>query len=494
MIKLSFEQKQDIGLKYVLDLCDPACPYGMKRLKTATFDLPADISELKHELDNISIIVDALEKTPDQINSIRHQLSTLKDITGSVENCENGDLTEIELFQLTAFLLRVKELIPLVEKLEGYTRLEGIYLTSVDKPLLVLDPNNTGKLSFYVEDTRTPELQRIRRRKRELESETRNGADKLTEKSINLTGEYSDERSLIIRDEERELNAIYMVMSDALRPMLPSLRANIDAVGRLDAVISKALLARRFNGTRPFIGGEFLLMEGATNPELIDALSLESREFTPITAKLPRGVTVLTGSNMGGKSIAIKTITLNVALALSGYFVYCNRAEIPAFTHADVINRDFSSMIGGLSGFGGEIKRFNETVEKLIDGGFSFIAMDEFARGTNAEEGSAIVQGVVKYLNDKKAITLLATHYDNAAFFAAKRYQVRGLRREEIDTARNIGLSHNKDVFAVAEFMDYGLVQVDNENECPRDAILICRLLGMNDEILKIIDETVDGM
>ena len=37
MIRLSFEQKEDIGFKYVRDLLEPVCPYGVKRLKTEGF-------------------------------------------------------------------------------------------------------------------------------------------------------------------------------------------------------------------------------------------------------------------------------------------------------------------------------------------------------------------------------------------------------------------------------------------------------------------------
>ena len=32
--------------------------------------------------------------------------------------------------------------------------------------------------------------------------------------------------------------------------------------------------------------------------------------------------------------------------------------------------------------------------------------------------------------------------------------------------------------------MDYGLIAVERETECPRDALRICRILGMKQEIL----------
>ena len=271
-------------------------------------------------------------------------------------------------------------------------------------------------------------------------------------------------------------------MSEALRPHLEALRADADAAGRLDASLSKALLARRFGCRRPAIGGETLRMTGAVHPEIAAGLAERGRSFTPITVELPRGVTVLTGANMGGKSVAMKTVVLNIALALSGCFVFCKSAAVPLFDRLELINRDFSNAVGGLSSFGGEILRFNAAAEALERGGLSFIAMDEFARGTNAQEGAAIARGVVKYLSDKNAVTLLATHYDGTAEYAARHYQVKGLRRLEDEGA--VSGTERDGLRRIETAMDYGLIPVEPGTECPRDALRICRILGMKPEIL----------
>ena len=475
MVGLDYEHRKDIGLKYILDLLEPACPYGAKLLKQARFYKPDEKTELERELDNVAVIVSALEKEPDKVNAVRHALSTLKDVSGSIKNCDGGSLTETELFELTAFLLRMKELIPLAEALPGYKDMTGVRFERVDAPLAILDPAGSGRLSFYIEDSRTPELSRLRREKRELEKQLREqGADR---------EEMMAQRLEVANSEERELQSIYAASSDSLRMFLPVLSSNANAAGRLDAVISKAVLARRFSGVRPEIGGDTLSFTGAVNPEIAEALGSDGREFTPITAELPRGATILTGANMGGKSVAVKTIALNCALALMGFFVFCESAAAPVFDCIELINRDFSSATGGLSSFGGEILRFNEAVDRLSRGGLSFIAMDEFARGTNSAEGAAIVRGVVKYLNGKNAVTILATHYDGAAEFASRRYQVRGLR--DIDEESGYPKDAAGGVASIANNMDYGLIRVDNDEECPKDAMRICRLLGMKEEILR---------
>ena len=41
----------------------------------------------------------------------------------------------------------------------------------------------------------------------------------------------------------------------------------------------------------------------------------------------------------------------------------------------------------------------------------------------------------------------------------------------------------------IARHMNYGLYRVEGRQDCPRDALNICRLLGMRPEILKMVEE-----
>lgn len=473
-MELSYEQKEDLGLKYVLDLLEPACPYGAKRLKEEGFYPPERAEELDRELDNVALLLDCLKTEPRRVDALRDAMMCLKDISGTLRNGEHAPLSEVELFELTAFVLRMKALISKAEALPFYGRLTGIVFAPVDGALGILDPSGSGRLTFFIEDARSPTLLESRREKRELEKLLREpdcDRDALLARRLNAA-----------KAEELALGEVYREMSEALRPHLPALRQDAAAAGRLDAVICKALLARRFGTCRPTVGGGVLRLENAVNPEIAAALAERGRTFAPISVEMPQGVTVLTGANMGGKSVAIKTVTLNIALALMGFFPFCESARVPLFARMELINRDFSNAAGGLSSFGGEIMRFNEAAARLREGGLSFIAMDEFARGTNAQEGAAIARGVVKYLSERNAVTLLATHYDGTAEYAARHYQVRGLRKLAGETTAPPDAKHG--LRLIEDAMDYGLIPVEREAECPRDALRICRILGMEPELL----------
>jgi len=476
-MKLSFEQRQELGLKFLTDLLHPATPFGAERLKEQRFYAPEELEELHQEQDNVELLCRAMAEERDEVAALEHAMSRVKDVRGSLRHCaQGGDLGEIELFQVNAFVNELKRTIPLARALREYPALHGAALTDVDGALEVLDPTHSGKLSFYIEDARTPALLDIRRAKTQVERELGTCAP---EEKAGLMAQ----RLRVVKDEELELSRIYAAMSADLRPFVPGLLDNTRALAVLDAALQKAWLARRFPSARPLVGAERLAMEDAVSPMVAEALAEQGRTFTPISITMPRGVTVLTGANMGGKSVSMQTVALNVCLALMGYFVFAVRAEVPMFRHIELINRDFGTARGGLSSFGGEICRFNEAAARIGADAPSLLIMDEFARGTNSGEGAAIVRSAAAWLGRQNAFTLLATHYDGAAALAAAHYQVKGLSRmpEELPGP---GADRLK---LIADSMDYGLIPVEADRPCPRDAVKICRLLGMEEEILQNI-------
>ncbi|MBQ2323105.1 MAG: hypothetical protein II379_00800, partial [Oscillospiraceae bacterium] len=144
MIALSYEQSEDLGLKYVRDLLEPVCPYGVKRLRAEGFYDAARRDALERELDNVALLCAALEADERAVLDLRHALSALKDLSGIFSACEGRALSEVELYELTAFCLRLKALIPRAEALPGYDRLDGVRFPAVDAPLAILDPAGTG--------------------------------------------------------------------------------------------------------------------------------------------------------------------------------------------------------------------------------------------------------------------------------------------------------------------------------------------------------------
>ena len=214
-----------------------------------------------------------------------------------------------------------------------------------------------------------------------------------------------------------------------------------------------------------------------------------SRMLLSNSITLTPGATVITGANMGGKSVAMKTVALNVLLLQAGFLVCAKKARMPLFHSVKMLFDDLQSIQSGLSGFGSEIVQFEKALAQ-VEQGYSLFLLDEFARGTNPDEGALIVQAVTRYLNDVNAISLLTTHYDKVAEFARTHYQIIGLRDIDPEAIRReLAVTSEDGVAVIARHMNYGLYRVEGKSDCPRDALNICRMLSLKPEILTMIEE-----
>ena len=482
MITLSFAQKESIGFQYVLDALQTNSPYGEERVRELKPFRRADRGELLRQLANVQRV---LEKEPDcqkTLDRLLRVFMTVKHIRPTVQKCLETALNEIELFEVKCYLLRCSEMLPLFRELQPVLGLEGISLKDTDGALALLDPEGNRVASFYLADGYSPLLRSVRKEKRALEEQIRRA-----------TGEEREAlqaaRTLVAAEEEREEGRIRKELSEALRPYVADMLHNMEMIGEIDLTVEKARLARRYGGVLPELTEDTLDMTDMVNPRVLDLLRDQKKTFTPVSMALGKGAAVITGANMGGKSVAMKTLALNVLLTHCGFFPFAAKAAVPLFDSIYIISEDLESIDRGLSSFGGEMARFNRMVREM-EGEFPLILLDEFARGTNPDEGAAIVQAVTKYLNGQNAVTVLATHYDRVARWGSVHYQVIGLKELDVEALRKELAAYAGDagVELISRHMNYGLYRVEDAQDCPRDAVNICRLLDMKAEILQEID------
>ena len=162
---------------------------------------------------------------------------------------------------------------------------------------------------------------------------------------------------------------------------------------------------------------------------------------------------------------------------------------MPLFESVLMLFEDMQSIQSGLSGFGSEIVQFQKALAQ-VEQGYSLFLLDEFARGTNPDEGAVIVQAVTKYLNEVNAISLLTTHYDKVAENARLHYQIIGLRDVDPEQIRQeLAATGDDGIQVIARHMNYGLYRVEGKSDCPRDALNICRMLSLKPEILEKIEQ-----
>lgn len=480
---MDFWQRENIGFEYIKSKMLPATPFGAELIKNI-YPFDRDKRDtLKEELKNLNNLYQKYDNVKSDVNAIRRIFMQMKDVRGSIKFGSDNTLSDIELFEIKTLFMHMEKLKPLIERVSKEIGLTGFDMEPVSDAVDILDPEGRRIPSFAIYDDYSPELKLIRKRKRDIEIKM--------QESDTAFEELKDKRLAAIVEEEKEERKIREDLSVKLRPYFDRALKNIDVIGRLDLLLEKYRVAKLYPSCLPEITEDALSLEETTNPFICDILEEKGLKFTPITIDMTIGTTVLTGANMGGKSVTLKTVALNTYLALCGFFVYANVASIPLFDEIVIISEESQSVDKGLSSFGAQIVELKNLLNE-IEGKYIFAILDEFARGTNPKEGESIVRGLVALLNKKRAISLLVTHFDHVAELSGSHYQVRGLQGASEDKIAKALLTKSSDdakITAIAEFMNYGIFKVKKQAQPPKEALMICRLLGLQEELMDILVE-----
>jgi MutS domain V len=121
------------------------------------------------------------------------------------------------------------------------------------------------------------------------------------------------------------------------------------------------------------------------------------------------GVLIVSGSNMSGKSTLLRTVGVNVVLALAGAPVRAVSLHLsPLQVGASIRIQD--SLQAGASRFYAEIKRLRQIVELTNGGRPVLFLLDEILHGTNSHDRQIGGERVVRGLIERGAIGLITTH------------------------------------------------------------------------------------
>lgn len=118
---------------------------------------------------------------------------------------------------------------------------------------------------------------------------------------------------------------------------------------------------------------------------------------------------LVTGSNMAGKSTYLRSIGVNVVLAMAGAPVCAHSFSI---SHVQLISsmRITDNLEESTSTFYAELKKLKTIIEKVNAGESVFILLDEILRGTNSLDRHTGSKALIKQLIKKKAAAIIATH------------------------------------------------------------------------------------
>ena len=182
----------------------------------------------------------------------------------------------------------------------------------------------------------------------------------------------------------------------------------LDAIGELEALCSLAGYAYE-HPDDPFPE----IVEGRTCFEGDDLRHplLPRDHCVPNTVRLEQDLQLLvvSGSNMSGKSTLLRTVGVNVVLALAGAPTRATRLRLSPLVMGATL-RVQDSLQGGTSAFYAEILRLRSIME-LTQGPVAVLfLLDEILHGTNSHDRAIGAEAVVRDLIERGAIGLVTTH------------------------------------------------------------------------------------
>lgn len=470
---------ETLKINSILEKIETLSSYGMEVYKKTGYFSINDIKLLQKEFDIMEFMKNYKKNNKDIFQKLEGLIHRLKNLNQIIKNCrENLILDEIELFELKIQVFLIEEIRLILEKFPNEAF--EFKLNSLKKMMKILDPNNEKIGTFYIYDSYSLKLKEIRDTKKNIEKEIYSSANH--EKTALL----KEKRLEIVVEEEKEELRIREIISKEIFFNIDSFEINIQRIGKLDFLITKISFAEKYGGVKPEISKEFTIdAKGLINIELHELLVKKGKKFTPVSIVLEKGVTVITGANMGGKTIALRTIAENLYLFHRGFFPLGERVSFPIVDYIFYISDDMQDLSKGLSTFGAEISKLKE-VGIFLELGKGFIAFDEFARGTNPEEGKKFAKSLANFLNSKESISLMTTHFDGIVNSNMNHYQVVGLKNIDFEKLkRNMELNKNS-LGIFQEHMDYRLEKT-TDFRVPKYAYNIATLLGVEKNFLEIL-------
>ncbi|HEY2663165.1 MAG TPA: endonuclease MutS2 [Candidatus Binataceae bacterium] len=239
--------------------------------------------------------------------------------------------------------------------------------------------------------------------------------------------ELNNRLMMLEREAEAEQRRIYERLTGLVRGYRRELRLTLSAMIKLDALNARAIFAERYECSAPEIVDREIGLKSARHPLLVAS----GREVIPIDIAIGAGTRgiVISGPNTGGKTVALKTLGLLIAMAQSGLMIPAEAgAKLMVFRALFVDIGDNQSIEADLSSFSAHIANLTEITKTLRAP--ALVILDEPGAGTDPTEGSALTIGLLEFFAARNCIVAVATHSAAVKLYA---YAQAGLESAAVD-------------------------------------------------------------
>ena len=447
------------GLRFMIDNLCTHSSYSRKIMLESTMMYDKNAIENTYSVMKEFYEVVKNDENKNIVQSLQFKLCNLKDINHTISRLATSVvIDDIELYEVKSLALLSADVKNILEKIS----LDKIIkIPNLDDVVKILDPDGLRIATFYIYDSYSEELASLR--------------NKLKEKDV-----YQEE---IYNEVMRIEDEIRAELSSKLRPYSEAMTLALNALADVDINIAKSLQMKELGLCFPTISLKNISSyKGIFHPEVKSILEKEKREYQKVDIDFGLKPLIIMGSNMGGKTIVLKTLAMCQYLLQFGFGVPATSADMMIYDEIFCLTTDDQSINKGLSSFAAEMKNIDAVIKSsrrdakycvsdCIDAKccVSTLALiDEPARTTNPTEGTALVSSLVKLLQDRAMSLVIVTHY-NIKTYNNKCLRVKGL---------------------IDGNMNYELVET-HEGEVPHEALNIAETLGIDSQWIEMAKEII---
>lgn len=214
-------------------------------------------------------------------------------------------------------------------------------------------------------------------------------------------------------EEEREVARILTELSALVGAKAERAETNLDVLADIDLVLARVRVAQAMDAVAPVVvDAPYVDIRVGRHPLL-------GERAVPQSLRLDDDVRIIivSGPNMGGKTVTLKLLGLFVAMT------YCGM-QLPAAEGTVVGSFDFlgcdlgdeQSIVENASTFSAHLRRLRAILE--ASGGHSLVLIDEIASGTEPASSAALAIALVEHLLARGIRGVVTTHSTELKLFA----------------------------------------------------------------------------
>lgn len=239
-------------------------------------------------------------------------------------------------------------------------------------------------------------------------------------------------------------NDILMSCLNAIIGHIGSLHKLVAVIGMLDLITCFAKVANYSNGrmVRPTLTSTDTIVDASRHPVLEGILNVNNIQIIPndIHLSLGRGNFMLvTGPNMGGKSVFLKQVGIVQIMAQLGCYVPAEKANLKVMNRIVARSGTSDDNLSSCSSFMWEMKGIATALkpDERMERSTLFL-IDEVGRGTSIDDGASYSFAIAEELALRRnCFTVFATHFDQVFTLACLYSNVKAYHFDYEETSQH---------------------------------------------------------